>query len=79
MSILIAMLSVQGTELRPSCLRLPIDDSLLVLKAFQTGCVHCVRHVVAFLNYFIPRKVTCLTYAPHAAGVNGPVDFSLFI
>ena len=32
-----------------------------------------------FINLFIPRNVTCLTYATHAAGLNGPVNFSVFI
>ena len=36
------------------------------------GASLCFSH-----TSFIPQKVTRLTYAPHAAGVNGPVDFNL--
>ena len=32
-----------------------------------------------FFNNIIPRKITRVRHVTAAAGVNGPVDFSLFI
>ena len=48
-------------------------------RTFQTRCVCCAARSHVLLNKFIPRKVMRLTYVMHAAGVNGPVNFSLFI
>ena len=47
---------------------------MLTLKGFSGGCVACGAYSPVFSLVYSPKG-----YAPDAAGVNGPVGFSLFI